>query len=406
MIDRWQKEKLIHALQVRRGIHLTGARQTGKTTLAENLNLKSSIRRSLDKYSQVQAAKSDPELFIRRHDGETLIIDEIQKVPALLDEIKLKVDHDNARGQYLLTGSSNLRFLKSVKDSLAGRFGTIRLRTLTLGEINGTAPDFLNQVFHEDFKTAPKGFDKKELLHAAFMGGYPEPLEFSYRDKKDWIRDYLNDILTKDIKDVTELRKLDSLSAAVIWLLAHSSQLFTLDEFCAKTALARETAQTYISALTALYLFDKVPAWAKSDYDKIGKRCKYIATDTALICCTLGWNEEASLFDEKINGKFAESWAYHEISAQADIDGDYEITHYRDSDKREIDFIIEHDNGAIAGIEVKCGSVVGIEDFKQMKWFRTKFKKERFVGIVLYTGNDVLSFGNHMYAIPFANLIY
>ena len=189
-------------------------------------------------------------------------------------------------------------------------------------------------------------------------------------------------------------------------MLAHSSQLFTVDEFCAKTALSRETAQTYISALTSLYLFDKIPAWAKSDYEKLGKRSKYIATDTSLMSSTLGWNEEDALFNEKINGKLAESWAYHEISAQADIVGDYEITHYRDSDKREIDFIIEHDNGATAGIEVKCGSSVGIEDFKHMKWFQAKFKKERFVGIVLYTGNDVLPFGNHMYAIPFSNLAH
>lgn len=406
MIDRWQKDKVIHALQVRRGIHLTGARQSGKTTLSENLNIPYSTRRSLDKATQVNAAKSDPELFVRRRNGETLIIDEIQKAPELLDEIKLKVDHDNSRGQYLLTGSSNLRFLKTVKDSLAGRFGTIRLRTLTQGELNGISPTFLEQVFREDFKCTSKGFDKAELIHAAFTGGYPEPLEYSFRDRKDWIRDYLDDILTKDIKDVTELRKLNAMKSAVDWLMAYSSQLFTIDEFCSKTSLTRETAQTYIAALTSLYLFDKIPAWAKSDYEKIGKRSKYIATDTSLISCTLGWKEDEALFDDKINGKLAESWAYHEISAQADISGDYEISHYRDSDKREIDFIIERDDGQTAGIEVKCGSAVAPSDFKHLKWFQTRFKKERFVGIVLYTGRDVLGFGNHMYAIPFANLVY
>ena len=404
MISRWQEKNLLHGLEVRRGIHLTGARQAGKTTLAEALNLNSAIRRSLDKLSQVRAAKSDPELFVRRKAGETLIIDEIQKAPELLEEIKIKVDHDNSSGQYLLTGSSNLRFLKSVKDSLAGRFGTIRLRTLTVGELNGSAPDFLSQVFNEDFRSTSTGFDKPSLIHAAFMGGYPEPLEFSRKDKKDWVRNYLDDILTKDIKDITELRKLDSLRAAVIWLLSHTSQLFTIEEFGAKTGLTRETSQTYIAALTALYLFDKVPAWSKSDYDKIGKRPKYITADISLASNMLGWDEDKVLFDEHINGKLAESWAYHEIVSQADISGDYNITHYRDSDKREIDFVIERDDGHCAGIEVKCGSVVGKEDFNHLKWFQTKFNMEQFVGIVLYTGNDVLSFGNHMYAVPFANL--
>ena len=405
MTPRWQEKNLMHALEIRRGVHLTGARQTGKTTLAEAINLKSVVSRSLDKLSQVRAAKSDPELFIHRKNGETLVIDEIQKAPELLEEIKIKVDHDNSPGQYLLTGSSNLRFLKTVKDSLAGRFGTIRLRTFTIGELNGGLPDFFDQVFNEEFRNPTEKFNKQSLIHAAFTGGYPEPLGFTQKDKKDWARNYLDDILTKDIKDITELRKVESLKSAVIWMLAHTSQLFTIEDFGSKTGLTRETAQTYIAALTALYLFDRIPAWSKRDYEKIGKRPKYIVTDTMLASTMLGWDEDKVLFDEHVNGKLAESWAYHEIVAQADILGDYSISHYRDSDKREIDFIVERDDGYCAGIEIKCGSVVGLEDFKHLKFFQSKFSIERFIGIVLYTGNDVLSFGNHMYAVPFANLM-
>lgn len=406
MIKRWQEQNLLRALGVRRGVHLTGARQSGKTTLADSLNLDSCIRRSLDKSAQVNAAKSDPELYVRRRKGETILIDEIQKAPELLDEIKSKVDHDNSKGQYLLTGSSNLRFLKTVKDSLAGRFATIRLRTLTQGELNSGRPDFLEQVINEDFRRVENHFDKQELIHAAFAGGYPEPLDFHARDRRDWVRDYLNDLLTKDINDITEIRKLESLRSAVQWLFAHTSQLFTIEEFCTKSGLTRETAQTYISALSALYLFDRIPAWGKSDYDKIGKRPKFVVTDLSLAANSLGWDEEDVLFDESINGKLAESWAYHEISAQMDCSGDCEISHYRDSDKREIDFIIERGGKETIGIEVKCGSSVGIGDFKNMKWFKTKFKIDRFVGVVLYTGSDVLSFGDHMYAVPFANIVF
>ena len=406
MIQRWQEQNLVRALGVRRGVHLTGARQSGKTTLAETVNLDSCIRRSLDKSSLVNAAKSDPELFVRRREGETLIIDEIQKAPELLEEIKTKVDHDNSKGQYLLTGSSNLRFLKSVKDSLAGRFATVRLRTLTQGELNRSRPDFLEQVIHEDFRRIDNRFDKHELIHAAFIGGYPEPLDFQERDRQDWVRDYLNDLLTKDIKDVTEIRKLESLRNAVQWLFAHTSQLFTIEEFGSKTGLTRETAQTYIAALSALYLVDKIPAWGKSDYDKLGKRPKYIVTDLSLAANSLGWVEDEVVFDENINGKLAESWAYHEISAQMDFSGGYEVSHYRDSDKREIDFILEHGGKEVIGMEVKCGSSVGIGDFKTMKWFKSKFKIDRFIGIVLYTGSDVLGFGNHMYAVPFANMVF
>lgn len=406
MIQRWQGANLVRALKARRGVYLTGGRQSGKTTLAEAVALESPVRRSLDKASLLGAAKSDPELFVSRRPGETLVIDEIQKAPWLLDEIKVKVDHDDSPGQYLLTGSSNLRFLKLVKDSLAGRLGTIRLRTLAHGEIAGASPDFLDQVFNEDFKNVAARFDKQALIHAAFLGGYPEPLRFSRRDQKDWVRDYLEDLLTKDIMDVAELRKKDSLKAAALWLMAHTSQLFALEEFCAKASLTRETAQNYISSLIALYLFDKVPAWAKSDYDKVGKRPKYVVADVFLAAHALGWDEDDALFNEKINGKLAESWAYHEIAAQADVYGGCEISHYRDSDKREIDFMLEREGKGVAGIEIKCGSSVGVEDFKHLKWFSAKFGGRSFIGVVLYTGGDVLSFGNHMYAVPFANLAF
>ena len=141
------------------------------------------------------------------------------------------------------------------------------------------------------------------MIHAAFTGGYPELLGFTQKDKKDWARNYLDYILTKDIKDITEFRKVESLKSAVIWMLAHTSQLLTIEDFGSKTGLTRETAQTYIAALTALYLFDRIPAWSKRDYEKIGKRPKYIVTDTTLASTMLGWDEGKVLFDEHVNGK-------------------------------------------------------------------------------------------------------
>ena len=106
------------------------------------------------------------------------------------------------------------------------------------------------------------------------------------------------------------------------------------------------------------------------------------------------------------SGKLAESWVYHELAVQADLSGDYEISHYRDSEKREIDFIIERNDGATAAVEVNAGSSIGRGDFKHINWFAGKFKPSRFIGIVLYTGSDVLGFGDHLYAVPCANLVF
>ena len=177
MINRWQIQRLKHLLSVRRGVNLTGARQVGKSTLAKSLELPSSRIWTLDDDFALEAAQSDPPSFVKHRPDETLIIDEIQKAPSLLNAIKIVLDNDNSKGQYLLTGSANLQFAKTVKDSLAGRLGVVRLRPFSLGEINGTKPSFLDCAFREDFNNAYAPMDKRDIIHEAFLGGYPEPRE-------------------------------------------------------------------------------------------------------------------------------------------------------------------------------------------------------------------------------------
>ena len=115
-IARWQEKNLLSMMKVRRGVNLTGARQVGKSTLANLLALPYARRYSFDDPMIRNAAKDDPMGFVKHSEEETIIIDEIQKVPELLEAIKMTVDKDNSPGQYLLTGSSNLRFAKKVKD--------------------------------------------------------------------------------------------------------------------------------------------------------------------------------------------------------------------------------------------------------------------------------------------------
>lgn len=402
MIKRWQEQNLKDALNERRGVHLTGARQTGKTTLSHFVSGEGVRLLTLDDEKYLSAAKSDPLSFVERGDAPTFVIDEIQKAPELLNAIKIKIDQDNTPGQYLITGSSNLRFVKAVKDSLAGRLGRIKLRTFSLGEILGGKGNFLNMAFQRDFSPGQK-LGKREVIHHAFCGGYPEPLNFSVRSRKSWYAEYIDDLLTKDIQDVTEIRKIDALKKTADWLMAYSSKLFELKDLCAASQLGKETIGNYITALKTLYVIDEVPAWSKSDYVKIGKRSKYFAGDSGLVANLLGWDEDRVYYDADDCGKLIETWVYHELAVLADLDIGYEIFHYRDSDKREIDFIVEAENGDLLGIEVKAGTVYP-DDFKHLKWFSKNLAKTKFTGIVLYSGNDVLSFGDGFYAVPLALL--
>jgi len=404
MITRWQEANLVSALRSRRAVHLTGVRQCGKSTLAGMVHLANSRRYTFDDESARATAIGDPYGFVARQIGETMVIDEVQKAPLILSAIKTKLDASNEKGQYLLTGSSNLRFAKAVKDSLAGRMRTIRLRTLTQSEIRGGNGDFLEKAFKCEFPDSASGFSKRDVIEMAFKGGYPEVLELDLAERSFWFNDYLDDLLMKDIRDVTEIRKLQVLHDISDWLMAHSSKFFEINELARLCGVKQETIKTYIEALKAIYLFDAVEPWVKSEYAKIGKRAKYFASDPSLVANILGWNVEDAYFDDDKSGKIIETWVYHELASLADRTPGVHIRQYRDSEKREIDFIVEDGSRQMLGIEVKAGSAVGIGDFKHLKWFANNLAKGQFIGIVLYSGERTLPFGKGFYAVPFGAL--
>ena len=145
---------------------LTGPRQCGKTTLARNLVSEDVLYRTLDDETIRQAAETDPKSFVI-HDAQTMIIDEIQRVPALLPAIKLVVDRDNRPGQFLLTGSVAVQKLPSVQESLAGRIGKVRLRPLTQAEMTVGYPTFLDAAFSRNFGKGGRILDRPQLIDVA-----------------------------------------------------------------------------------------------------------------------------------------------------------------------------------------------------------------------------------------------
>ena len=132
---------------------------------------------------------------------------------------------------------------------------------------------------------------------------------------------------------------------------------------------------------------------------------KFFASDAGLVANCLDWNEEETFVNSDLSGKLVESWVYHELSAIAECsEGRYAISHYRDKDKREIDFIVSNGQEKMLGIEVKAGGRVVKEDFKHLKWFAKNLAKGEFTGIVLYSGEHTLRFGEGFYAVPLAAL--
>ncbi|MCL2761919.1 MAG: ATP-binding protein [Treponema sp.] len=402
---RWQAESAQKALKNRRVVAISGARQTGKTTLTRQVIVHNGTFRSLDSAALLQAASDDPNEFVKNSSSGTMVIDEIQKVPELMSEIKLAVDKDNRPGQYLITGSANLQTIAHINDSLAGRIKHIRLRPLAVGEILGKKPTFLQRVFAGTFPVQIKGYDKDAIFDLAFCGGYPEALRINNpKERKEWHRDYVDSLIKKDLNDLEKIRRLDTVRDLVKILAGWSGKYMDKSQISAALEVSRPTLEAYSNALEALFIFERVVPWLKTDYDLAGKRSKIYITDTGLMASLLGWKREDVVLNADRSGKLMETFVFQELAAQIDLDSDYSLYQYRDAKKREIDFIVEKEGEGVAGFEVKASRSVSKEDFAPQIWFRDNIIKDKmpYKGIVLYSGEDILSFGDGMIAVPIA----
>jgi len=405
--NRWQLNRIRKALATRRVLLLVGPRQCGKTTLAKELANSDTIYHTLDDATLLDAAKNDPQGFVH-HNEQLMIIDEVQRAPELLLAIKQDVDENQEAGRFLLTGSANIQSLPSVKESLAGRVRKVRLRPLAQGEIYGSVPTFINNAFQGIFKTlAPNKeegpFNKDYYLRKAFIGGYPEALRFqSHNDRREWHEDYLEALIDRDLKDIIQIKRKDSMFKLVEVVAAWSSKFMDISSIGKSLSIVRMTIETYINALEMLYLVERVRPWHKTDYDRVGKHDKLFMTDTGLMVSILKWRFEKVRFDGDLNGKLMETFVFTQLVALLEAeDNSYEIYHYRDREKREIDFILENEDGDLLGIEIKSGSVVNKRSFKHLNWFKDNLAKERkFKAVVLYTGDNIVSFGEDKWAVP------
>ena len=169
--------------------------------------------------------------------------------------------------------------------------------------------------------------------------------------------------------------------------------------------VANQTLDSYLGILENTYIADKLSPWLKSDYERVNKQSKYYITDTGLMAALLNWKAEDLLLDADKSGKIFETFVYNQLMSQVECNSsDWQLYHYRDREKREIDFILQN-NDDIVAIEVKAGSNINKDQFKHIKWFKENLVRDKnFIGIVLYTGEHIVSFGENLYAVPMNNL--
>ena len=235
---------------------------------------------------------------------------------------------------------------------------------------------------------------------------FPEPMLLQDRGRKRWHTDYVNAILERDLKEIARIHRKNAMRELLHTLAAWSGKFMDLSAIGSGLSIQRSTIESYINALETLYLLERVYPWTKTDYARVGKQSKLFMVDSGLMTSLLSWKMDQVRLDSDRSGKLIETLAFNEIMAHIDAgDGRYELFHYRDREKREIDFLIEREDDTLLGIEIKAGSAVSKRDFTHLRWFQKNLaKKQLFIGIILYTGEHPASFGDNLWAVPFSLL--
>lgn len=335
---------------------LTGARQVGKSTLIRHLYPNYNKVTFDDKAARIQA-REEPALFFLNNECP-LFIDEVQKEKDILENIKIKLDDSNERGQFILSGSQQLELMKGASESLAGRVSITELSNLSLREINKI--DFNHHFIptSEYIKNREKELTTyKNIWEIIHKGFYPELYEID-RDWNDFYSSYVSTYLERDIN---ELIAEDSVTFMkfLISVAARTGELLNYANISNDIGVSEPTVKKWISILERTGIIYLLQPYSPSALTRAIKTPKIYFRDTGLACYLSRWLTADALKNSAIAGNMFETFVVSEILksySNEGIDYRFNIYYYRGKDKRvngnEIDLIIE-ENGVLYPIEIK-----------------------------------------------------
>ncbi|BDP42612.1 hypothetical protein DAETH_25810 [Deinococcus aetherius] len=385
-------------------ILIVGARQVGKSTLAARL-APQAAHFTLDDLSVLDAARRDPVGFVRDLPSPALL-DEIQRAPELLLPIKASVDRDRQPGRFVLTGSANVLTLPRVADSLAGRVSLQHLWPLSQGEQEGVREDFPAALFAESLPgTLPAGGRPDDLSARLLRGGYPEAVaRGSERRRAAWFGDYLTTLIERDVRDLSRIAGVTELPRLLTLLAARAGNLLNASDLGRDAALNNVTLTRYLELLRALYLVDTLPAWSSNVGKRLIKAPKVYLPDTGLAAHLLGVGEARFSQDRGSLGALLENFVVGELQRQLSWSAvSARLYHYRTAGGAEVDAVLEARDGRVVGVEVKAAATVTGRDFGGLRAL-SEDAAHFHRGVVLYTGERVLPFGERLHAVPLGAL--
>jgi hypothetical protein len=410
LISRGIEGELRDILSVSRAAAITGPRQAGKSTLAKQLQAAGVVPNyfSLDDEALRTAARSDPDGFALSL-TRPAVIDEIQRAPQLMLAIKQILDRDQTPGQFLLTGSADLVTARVVADALPGRVEYVHLWPLSQAEVAGrrtSVVDVLLAGMAPRISDAPRGRAASAELVVA--GGFPDARTRAPHQRTRYFRSYVQTVLGRDLPEIGDVR-IDSsrLEQLLRLLAARTGGLANHSALGRELALDDKTVKAYVELLTQLFLLYRLRPWSANLGARQVKTPKLLLADTGMASALIGVDAARYSAPDQgpVAGALFETFVLMELVKQATWSAaPVELFFYRDTEKREVDLVIETASGDVAGIEAKSAATVGTSDTRGLRLLRDKLGPRFKAGVVIYSGAHTLPLGDRIWAVPLSGL--
>lgn len=395
---RLVESALADRLRVMPAVVLTGARQTGKSTLAAERVVGHRRYATLDDLDVREVARRDPSQLVGS--PEPLTLDEVQREPGILSAVKRAIDQDRTPGRFLLTGSANLLLMRQVSESLAGRASYLTLWPMTRREQRGDG-----RAGRWDELLGTPDTQWRDLLLAteepatdwvplARQGGYPTPALHLHtdRDRAIWFDGYVRTYLERDLQDLASISALPDVRRLMRAAALRTGQLLNQTELGRDVGLPQPTVHRWLNLLETSYLLVRLPAYAVNRTKRLIKTPKLYWSDTGVALHLAG--------SPAPSGAHLENLVLHDLLAWRDARLERaEVSYWRTASGEEVDFVVECGDRLLP-IEVKSGTNPSLTDATRLRSFRQEYGDRSRAGLLLHAGTRTDWLAPDVLAVP------
>ncbi len=345
-ISRHIENQILEASSYYPVVMVCGQRQVGKSTMLNHLCADGRRYVTLDDRNARRLATEDPELFFETY-GTPLLIDEFQRAPDILLEIKRIVDAkalsgEDCNGMFWLTGSQKFKMMKHVAESLAGRVAVYDMSSLSVAELEAREPwpfsPELEALRERAGMIAPK--DVHQVYEDIFRGGMPK-LCTTKLSRDRFYQDYVNTYLERDVRDLAQVGNINLFYDFLVYMAARTGQELHYEDIAKTIGVSAPTAKAWVSILEQSGVIFILRPYYSNITKRLVKTPKVYFLDTGLAAYLCRWPSAATLQNGPMDGAFFETHVVSEVvKSYYNAGKPLDLYYYRDVDKKEVDLLI------------------------------------------------------------------